>query len=101
MIELSGGVILPDGKGKGFKKPDDVSANKWQELKPGMWERCYEHCLFSLYGLFELPLHSAVPRMAKRMLEASDPLNVALRFMGEMELAGYIKLTRGFDERVV
>jgi hypothetical protein len=101
MIELSGGVILPCGKGKGFKKPDDVSANKWQELKPGMWKRCYEHCLFSLYGLFELPLHSAVPRMAKRMLEASDPLNVSLRFMGEMELAGYIKLTRGFDERIV
>jgi len=101
MIELSGGVILPNGKGKGFKKPDDVSSNKWQTMKPGMWQRCYEHCLFSLHGLFGIPLHSVVPRMSKRMLEATDPLNVSLRFIGEMELAGYIKLTRGFDERVV
>ena len=101
MIELSGGVILPNGKGKGFKKPDDVSSNKWQTMKPGMWQRCYEHCLFSLYGLFGIPLHSVVPRMSKRMMEATDPLNVSLRFMGEMEAAGYIKLTRGFDERVV
>tara|TARA_R110000824_G_C15198914_1_gene675490 strand:+ start:51 stop:1883 length:1833 start_codon:yes stop_codon:yes gene_type:complete len=102
MIELSGGVILPMPKNaKGFKRPDDIYKNKWQTMKPEMWQRSYEHCLFSLFGLFGLPLHSVVPRMSKRMLEATDPMNVALRFMGEMELAGYVKFNRGFDERVV
>ena len=101
MIELEGGVVLPDGKGKGFKRPADISSNKWQSLKPDMWNRCYTHCLHSLFGLFDLPLHSVVPRMAKRMMEASDPYNVALRFMGEMELAGYVEFQRGFDERIV
>jgi DNA-directed RNA polymerase len=42
-----------------------------------------------------------VPKLAKKMMEASDPFNVALRFMGEMELAGFITLERGMDERIV
>jgi hypothetical protein len=101
MIELDGGIILPNGKGKGFARPEGIYADKWNKLKKEMWHRCYTHCLYSLPLYFDLPLHSVVPRMAKKMLEASDPFNVALRFMGEMELAGYIKFERGFDERVV
>ena len=101
MIELDGNVMLPEGKGKGFKKPDDISARRWQEMKPEMWKRAYTHCLYTLPLLFDLPLHSVVPRMAKKMMEASDPFNVALRFMGEMELAGYIKFERGMDNRTV
>jgi DNA-directed RNA polymerase len=101
MIQLDGGVILPDGKGKGFAKPDGISPNKWQTMKPEMWERAYLHCLYSLPIHFDLPLHSVVPRLAKKMLEASDPFNVALRFMGEMEIAGYVEFERGMDERIV
>jgi hypothetical protein len=101
MIQLDGGVILPDGKGKGFAKPDGISPNKWQTMKPEMWERAYLHCLYSLPIHFDLPLHSVVPRIAKKMLEASDPFNVALRFMGEMEIAGYVEFERGMDERIV
>ncbi len=101
MIELDGGVMLPDGKGKGFARPEGVSPNKWQLMKPDMWKRAYMHCLYSLPLHFDLPLHTVVPRLAKKMMESTDSFNVALRFMGEMELAGYIKLERGFDERVV
>tara|TARA_R110000851_G_scaffold244874_6_gene397658 strand:- start:2528 stop:4369 length:1842 start_codon:yes stop_codon:yes gene_type:complete len=101
MIELDGGVILPDGKGKGFSPPSNVSSHRWQKMKPEMWHRAYTHCLYSLPLHFDLPLHSVVPRLARKMLDSSDPFNIALRFMGEMELAGYIKFERGMDERVV
>lgn len=101
MIKLDSGVILPDGKGKGFAKPEGVSPNKWQTMKPDMWQRAYTHCLYSLPLYFDLPLHSVVPRMAKKMLDASDPFNVALRFMGQMKLAGYVTFERGYDQRVV
>ena len=96
------GVILPlPNKAKGFKMPEGVTDWKWRQMKEEVWERAYLHCLYSLPLHFELPLHSVVPRLARKMLEASDPFNVALRFMGEMELAGYIKLDRGMDERIV
>ncbi len=101
MIRLDGGVILPKGKGKGFARPEGISPNKWQTMKPDMWQRAYTHCLYSLPLHFELPLHSVVPRIAKKMLDSSDPFNIALRFMGEMELAGYVKFERGMDERIV
>lgn len=103
MIELDGSVILPKPvtRPKGFKRPSDINQRRWDKDRDDRWKRAYMHCLYSLPLHFELPLHSVVPRLAKKMLEASDPFNVALRFMGEMELAGYITLERGFDERVV
>ena len=101
-IVLEGGVMLPlPKKAKGFKKPDDISDWRWRQDKPQVWGRAYLHCLYSLPLVFELPLHTIVPRLAKKMKEASDPLNVALRFMGEMEAQGYIRFDRGFDERIV
>ena len=101
MIELDGGIILPNGKGKGFSKPDGVSPNRWQKMKPQMWKRAYLHCLYSLPLYFGEALHSVVPKLAAKMLESTDPKNVALRFMGEMELAGYVQFERGMDERIV
>lgn len=102
MIELDGGIMLPlPEKAKGFTRPDNMNGKRWKEEKPKVWERAYTHCLYSLPLYFGLPLHSVVPKLAKRMLESTDPMNVALRFMGEMELAGYIRFDRGFDERVV
>lgn len=102
MITLDGNISLPlPRKAKGFKRLEDISERKWREVKLDMWKRAYQHCLYSLHLVFELPLHSVVPRISKKMLEASDPFNVALRFIGEMELAGYLRLERGFDERVV
>jgi DNA-directed RNA polymerase len=102
MIELSGGIMLPiPKKAKGFTRPDDFPRRRWDKEKTERWERAYLHCLYSLPLHFELPLHSVVPRLAKKMMESTDPFNVALRFMGEMELAGYVKFDRGMDERIV
>ena len=102
MIKLDGGVMLPVPKrAKGFTRPEDVNQRHWDKYKVGRWERAYMHCLYSLPLHFDLPLHSVVPRMAQKMLDASDPFNVALRFMGEMELSGYVKFERGMDERIV
>tara|TARA_R110000796_G_scaffold40420_3_gene100059 strand:- start:17733 stop:19577 length:1845 start_codon:yes stop_codon:yes gene_type:complete len=103
MIELDSGVVLPlpNARPKGFKRPKDINQRRWDSGKDGRWKRAYLHCLYSLPLYFDLPLHSLVPRMAKKMLEATSPFNVALRFMGEMELQGYVKFERGMDERVV
>jgi DNA-directed RNA polymerase len=102
MIELDSGVVLPLPKrAKGFSRPSDITDYRWKTMKPELWQRAYTHCLYSLPIHFELPLHSVVPKLAKKMMEASDPFNVALRFMGEMELAGFITLERGMDERIV
>jgi len=101
-VLLEGDIQLPFPKNAvGFARPVDVTDYKWRSMRPDMWQRAYTHCLFSLHNLFELPLHSIVPYIAKNMLEATEPYLVALRFMGEMELAGYVKFNRGFDERIV
>ena len=102
MIKLDSGIVLPTPtRPKGFSRPEDVPQKRWDLSKKDRWQRAYTHCLYSLPMYFELPLHTLVPRMAKKMLEADDAFNVALRFMGEMELQGYVKFERGFDERVV
>ena len=90
-IKLEGGIELPAPKNAlGFARPLEISDYRWRSMRPEMWQRAYTHCLFSLHNLFELPLHSAVPHIAKNMLESNEPLLVALRFMGEMEMQGYI-----------
>ncbi len=102
MLILDGGVMLPLPKrAKGFTKPEDVSQRRWDKDLKSRWKRAYTHCLYSLHLLFELPLHSAVPRMSKKMLEATDPFNISLRFMGEMEASGYLKFSRKLDERII
>ena len=102
MIELDGGVVLPlPAKAGGITRPVNMNGNRWKVEKPETWTRAYMHCLYSLPIHFDLPLHSVVPRLAKKMLEASEPFLVALRFMGEMELQGYVEFKRGYDERVV
>jgi hypothetical protein len=102
MIRLDGGVILPLPKAaKGFTIAEKVSRRRWDSDKDERWQRAYTHCLYSLPLHFDLPLHSVVPRLAKKMLESSDPFNVALRFMGEMKIKGYVNFERGMDERIV
>jgi hypothetical protein len=101
-IELEGGIELPyPTRARGFKQPKDVGKVRWRTMKQDMWFRCYTHCLFSLHNQFELPMHTIVPNLAKNMLEASEPLLVALRFMGEMLDQKYIRINRGFNRRVV
>ena len=103
MLEICKGVMLPipQGRVKGISRPENMNGLRWKEEKPEAWRRAYTHCLYSLPLHFELPLHSVVPRLARKMLEATDPMNVALRFIGEMKLAGLITLEKGFDERIV
>lgn len=102
MIELDGGLKLPiSNRAKGFKRPEDINQRRWDMYKEDRWKRAYTHCLYSMPLHFNLPMHSVVPRLARKMLEATDPFNVALRFIGEMVFAGYLKLIRGMDERRV
>jgi len=102
MIELDGGVTLPfPMKAKGFTKPSGFSRKRWEESKPDMWKRAYQHCLHSLHSLFGDSMHTVVPKLSKKMLEATDPHSVALRFLGEMQIAGYIVIAVGFNKRVV
>lgn len=98
MIKLDGGIMLPDPpkkNPKGFTRPEGITQHRWDKDKEGRWYRAYMHCLYSLPLHLGLPLHSVVPRLAKKMKEADDSFNVSLRFMGEMELQGYVK----FDSR--
>jgi len=104
VIKLDGGIILPTPiKAKGFERNEKsgISDWKWRQMKPDMWRRAYLHCLYTLPLHFDDALHSVVPKLAANMLEASEPKNVALRFIGEMELAGYVRFERGMDERIV
>lgn len=108
MIELDGGVMLPvPRRSDGFVRPDSIKQFRWDKDKGGRWYRAYMHCLYSLPLCLDLPLHSVVPRLAKKMKEAEHPFNVALRFMGEMELQGYVRFRNGRkkgsneEERVV
>jgi len=102
MIHLDGGIVLPTPKkAKGFSRPENITDYRWKIQKGDRWLRAYTHCLYSLPLHFDLPLHTVVPRIARKMLESDDPFNVVLRFLGEMEADGYIKFERGYDERVV
>ena len=102
MIELDGGIMLPTPvKAKGFTMPEGYPRRRWDSERNDRWTRAYMHCLYTLPLHFDTALHSVVPKLAAKMLESSDPKNVALRFMGEMELAGYVHFERGMDERIV
>ena len=102
MIKLDGGVELPlPSRAKGFIKPNKETEHRWKKDKEDRWYRAYMHCLHSLPLHFHLPLHNVVPNLAKSMIEAEDAFNIALRFMGEMELQGYVKFKRGMDKRIV
>lgn len=102
MLHIDGGIVLPiPRRARGFTKPEDMTDYRWKSGKRDRWERAYTHCLHSLPLYFDLPLHTVVPRLSKKMMEASEPFLVALRFMGEMEKAGYVKLKRGYNERIV
>ncbi len=102
MIELEGGIELPrPARAAGITRFDDVNQRRWDKMKWEVWQRCYTHCLFSLHALFGTELHTLVPAMAKKMLEADQPMLVALRFMGELELQGYVRIITGFNKRTV
>lgn len=96
MIVLDGGIELPNPpKGAlGFKLPRDYPKAKWEECRNERWQRAYTHCLYTLVGMEVLPLHSMVPRIGTKMMEASEPNNISLRFLGEMEIQGYITFTK-------
>lgn len=102
VIELVGGIELPyPTRAKGFTQPPDTSRRRWDSMREDMWQRAYTHCLFALHSNFEQPLHNVIPALARKMLEASDPMLVALRFVGEMIDLRYIRLKKGFNERVL
>lgn len=95
MIEIEKGLELPlPINASGFKKPPNMNSKRWAKEKPEVWKRGYLHCLYSVQSLFETPMHIAIPAMAKRMLEADKPMLVVLRFLGEMQIAGYFILKK-------
>lgn len=102
LIRLEGDIIIPRPiRAKGIAPLEGVSQHRWDKMKWEVWQRCYTHCLFAIHNYWEMPLHTIVPALARKMLEANDPMLVALRFIGEMEIQGYLKLELGFNERTV
>jgi DNA-directed RNA polymerase len=97
MLKLEGGIELPLPKGVNsnpFSMPRGISKHKTALMMPELWQRAYSHCLFFLHGMFDNPLHAVVPWMAKSMMEAKDGHSIALRFIGEMHLQGYVRLRK-------
>lgn len=94
-VVLDGGIALPVPRSVGtdpFKREQGLSDYRWKQTKQERWLRAYTHCLYSLHSQFDEPLHKAINHIAARMLDVEDTYIVALRFVGEMHLSGYIEL---------
>ena len=92
-VVLDGGVSLPvprSQKPDPFYRPEDITDFRWKQEKHMRWLNAYTHCLYALHSQFEEPVHRAVNHVGARMLGVVDPFSIALRFIGEMQLAGYI-----------
>ncbi len=96
-VLLEGGIELPVPTRVGtdpFNRCSGITDHRWKSEKVGRWTRAYTHCLYCLPRLFETPLHTAIPAMSKNMLEADNPFIVSLRFVGEMQIAGYVRFVK-------
>ena len=94
-VTLDGGIALPIPAKVGtdpFTRPADVSDYRWKADKLDRWLKAYTHCLYSLPQAFGDPLHSALNNIGRNMLGVHDANIIALRFVGEMQLAGYLTL---------
>jgi DNA-directed RNA polymerase len=96
MIELDGGIELPYPKGATcpFVRDSWIGETRMSKRRPEMWQRAYTHCLHFLHTCFDSPMHSVCGWMGKNMEEVVDGRGqkVALRFLGEMRMQGYIRL---------
>ena len=93
-VTLDGGLALPVPtrvKPDPFSRPEDVTDHRWKEEKVGRWQRAYSHCLYAIASEMGEPVHRAVNHIGDGLLGVDDAYSIALRFIGEMELAGYIK----------
>lgn len=94
-VILDGGIALPIPKKteeQQFHREQGIPERRWRSGKLDRWMRAYTHCLYSLGKTFDTPVHKAINAISRGMLEATEPNLVALRFIGEMHLAGYIDL---------
>ena len=94
-VVLDGGVSLPVPAKVGtdpFLRGEGITDHRWKEGKQERWLNAYTHCLYSLGNNFDAPVHKAVIKIARGMLGVEEPLLIALRFLGEMEIAGYLTL---------
>ena len=96
-VLLDNGIELPVPARIGtdpFQRGSGITDHRWKSEKVDRWKRAYTHCLYCLPRLFESPLHTAIPAMSKNMLEAENPMNISLRFIGEMQVAGYVRFVK-------
>ena len=110
-VVLDGGVALPVPRAVGldpFRRGLDISDHRWKSEKQVRWQRAYTHCLYSLHSQLGEPVHKAVNHIGAKMLDVIDPNIISLRFIGEMQLAGYLKLhkrrmkgTKNKEERIL
>jgi len=92
-VTLDGGLALPlpNEVTDPFTMPAGTPRRRWDNEKHSRWQRAYTHCLYAIHSQIGEPVHRAVNHIGDHMLEADDAYAVSLRFIGEMELAGYIK----------
>lgn len=93
MIKLDGGIQLPlPSNMKHFKIVSNITRSRRETILKEVWHRAYTHCLYALHTNFNLPIHYVVHSISRNMYEVHKGSPIALRFLGEMLLAGYIKL---------
>lgn len=94
-VVLDGGVALPVPRSVGtelFQRDLGITDRKWKAGRQERWQRAYTHCFYSLFSQFEEPVHKAINHIGSKMLGVSESNLVALRFLGEMRIAGYLDL---------
>ena len=96
-LMLLGGVILPSPRPLNpFDMAKDLSRADKEYVREDLWKLSYDACLVAMLGEGDKPLHKLfifLAGMLKRDVPScTDTQAVALRFLGEMALAKYIKL---------
>ena len=94
-VVLDGGVSLPVPATVGtdpFLRDESITQRRWNEGKQERWLNAYTHCLYSIGKCYDTPVHKSISKIARGMLGAKEPLLIVVRFIGEMELAGYLTL---------
>jgi hypothetical protein len=94
-VVLDGGLSLPLPTSVGtdpFHREKGITDRRWKSGKVERWLHAYTHCLYSLHSQFDEPIHKAVGHIGSDMLGVEDGFVVALRFIGEMQLHGFITL---------
>jgi len=96
MIQLLGGIKLPEPRAQ-HVFDCDVSRYKMGKVVKGLWKDSYNYCLVMMHTCSDVPMHKMVIALASGMKTdlpyVKEPKAIALRFLGEMEIQKYIKVT--------